>query len=173
MDPLAWLGLRARPSEYPRLQAIKAVVRSLLPHDEAVVIRYIVVVAALLARTAFADGRVLGSERARLRTLFEHIEQLPNEGIDALIVCLEKEASRLQANEMEACYGEIRALCNHEERIQVLQRLVEVAQADGRIHARESQMLHAVASELSIAPEEVHSLLEASQMAYASSNRPE
>ena len=133
--------------------------RSLLPDDEAVVVRYIVVVSALLARTALADGRVLGSERASLRSLFEHIDSLPKDGIERLIACLEEQANKLQPDELETCYREIRSICDHGERLQVLQRLVEVADADGRIHAREAQILQATASELSIASEELDSML--------------
>ena len=94
MDPLAWLGLRKGRSEYPRLSAVRAIVRELLPDDEPVVIRYIVVVAMLLSRVAFADGRFLECERDHLRLLFKHIDRMPPDGIARLTAALNEHASR-------------------------------------------------------------------------------
>ena len=112
MDPLAWLGLRKGRSEYPRLSALRTVVRELLPDDEAVVIRYIVVVAVLLSRVAFADGRFLECEREHLRLLFQHIDRMPPDGIERLTVALNEHAEHVSNDELELCYLHLQSLNN-------------------------------------------------------------
>ena len=62
MDLLAWLGLRKAKGGQTSLSAVHHAVRELLPDDEPVVIRYIVVVAVLLTRIAHTDGQPVPSE---------------------------------------------------------------------------------------------------------------
>lgn len=158
MDPLAWLGLRKSRNANTHLSDVHELVRQLLPDDEAVVVRYIVVVALLLARVAHADGRVVDAERKRLLALFEHIDRMPADGIDALWAALNEAAPRLSSAELSLCYSELKSLCDSGERRQVLRLLASQASADGEIHAEEHDALVEVATELGIPASEVADL---------------
>jgi DnaJ like chaperone protein len=160
VDPLSWLGLRKSRNATTHLSIIHELMRELLPEDESVVVRYIVVVAILLTRVAHADGRVVEAELARLRALFEHIDRMPPEGIDRLCDVLDEHAPKLSGSEMTLCFGELKALCDGAERRQVLRLLASQASADGEIHDEEHRALVEVGSELGIAEGEVVALEE-------------
>ena len=79
VDPLAWLGLKSKKDAQQGLSAIQSEVRSLLPDDEPVVVRYIVIVAVLLTRIAFADGRVETREswyKSMMNTWYKYLRLL-------------------------------------------------------------------------------------------------
>lgn len=132
MDPLAWLGLK-KSSAPAGLAAVHAEVQALLPDDEPVVIRYIVVVAVLLTHVAYADGVVAPDELDHLRVLFRHIDRLPPEEIETLCRTLHEHIPELTDAELEVCFRELKSLCDAEERLQVLRLLASVALANGKI----------------------------------------
>ena len=150
MDPLAWLGVR---KERSHLAALHAEIRRLLPEDESVVIRYMVVVAVLLTRVAHADGRVYDSERERLAALFRHTDRLPPDRIESLCKLLDEQVPKMSANEIDTCYTQLRSLCNAEERLQVVRLLARQATADGEIHVEEHAALFEVATALGVTGE--------------------
>lgn len=149
MDPLGWLGLKRR-DQHPHLEAILRVVRGLLPDDESVVHRYIVVVAVLLTRVAFADGVFLQCELNQLRRLFEHVDRLDPAAIDTLCQALNEHASKLDDDELELCFRELKTLCDAGERLQVMRLLAAIATADGKIAPSEHGALMQVASALGV-----------------------
>ncbi len=152
MAPLAWLGLRKR-GQHPNLSQIQDKVRELLPEDEPVVVRYIVIVAVLLTRIAHADGRFLKCELDHLRALFQHIDRMPDGGIDVLCDVLNERAPSLPSAELELCFRELKALCDATERRQVMRLLASQAKADGHIATSEHKVLRAIAAELDISDE--------------------
>lgn len=158
MDPLAWLGLRSPRSAHPNLSAIADTVSQLLPDDEAVVRRYIVVVAALLARVARSDGRLMQCELDRLRNLFRHIDRMPAGGIDALCALLDERVPHLTEAELGLCYRELKSLCDAAERRQVLRLLASQATADGHIVPSEHGALAEIARELGVDDQELAAL---------------
>ncbi len=160
LDPLIWLGLRKAPSETPNLSAIHEVLRTLLPEDEPVVIRYIVVVAVLLARVVHADGRLVPVELHQLRALFRHIDRMPPDGIDALCDVVTERVPQLDPSELEACFSELRALCNAGERREVLRVLATQAMADGQIHTEEHELLLVIARALGLPEADVSAVEE-------------
>jgi DnaJ like chaperone protein len=164
MDPLSWLGLRKKGGDYPNLGAIHAAVRELLPDDEQVIIRYIVIVAVLLTKVAKADGRVLECELDRLRALFSHIDRIPPESIDKLCDTLNESVSQLDPKELELCFRELKSLCDASERVGVMRLLARQATADGQIVASEHGELLAIARELGV-PEDALEELELEALA--------
>jgi uncharacterized tellurite resistance protein B-like protein len=150
VDPLAWLGLKRR-DEHPHLAAIRRVVKELLPNDEPVVHRYIVVVALLLTRVARADGVFLQCELNQLHRLFEHVERLAPDAIDTLCTALNEHAEDLDDDELELCFHELKALCDADERLQVMRLLAAIATADGKIAPSEHGALMEVAAALGVA----------------------
>jgi DnaJ like chaperone protein len=163
VDPLSWLGLRKPRAANANLAAIHERVQGLLPDDEPAVLRYIVVVAALATRIIHADGRVLQIELERLRTLFQHVDRMPEEGIDELCDLLNERAPKLTPVELELCFKELRALCNSEERRGVLRLLALQASADGEIHPNEHAVLVEIAAALGVEASEV-AILEAAAL---------
>lgn len=157
MDPLAWLGLR--DPEESHLAAIQRSVREVLPDDEAVVIRYIVIVAILLTRVAYSDGTLVRSELDHLRGLFRHIDRLPPEGIEQLCDTLYERVPELAAGDVERCMKELRSLCDRSERRQVVRLLADLARADGQIGAPERGALQRIGAELDIDEGELDELL--------------
>lgn len=160
MDPLAWLGLRAARGEGTNLSVIHELVRELLPDDEPVVLRYIVVVAVLLTRIVHADGRVLAAEIERLEVLFRHIDRMPADGVEELCRRLNERVPKLTAAEVALCYAELKALCDASERREVLRLLATQASADGAIDPSEHGALLEIARELAVPERDVAGLEE-------------
>lgn len=157
MDPLAWLGLR-KSKAHPNLAAIQDAVRAVLPDEEPVVIRYIVVVTVMLTRVAHSDGRLARSERDRLAALFRHIDRFPAEAVDQLCDTLNEQVPLLEIDELDVCYRELRSLCDADERQQVLRLLASLASADGKIAPSEHGELCAIAKELGVDEEQIEVL---------------
>ncbi|MSP26159.1 MAG: TerB family tellurite resistance protein [Myxococcales bacterium] len=158
MDPLAWLGLRRGKARLEHLTAIHARIRTLLPTDEPVVLRYIVTVAVLLTRVAQADGRFLDCERDHLRALFQHIDRIAPEGVDGLCDVLNEHVALLSEEELDVCYREIKSLCDAGERMQLMRLLASQATADGIVEPSEHATLTEIAMALGISPEVIEPL---------------
>lgn len=159
MDPLAWLGLgKSKALETP-LGALHARVKSLLPEDEAVVHRYVVIVAVLLFRVAQSDGRPRKDKLDYLRGLFRHVDRMPAEGIEELCSTLSESVPRLSDDDLEVCFRELRSLCDGGERRQIMRLLASQASVNGRVSPAEHAELTRTAEALGI-PDEVIEQLE-------------
>lgn len=150
MDPLALLGFRSKGESHVHLSALHERVRELLPDDEPVVVRYIVVVAVLLTKVAHSDGRFLECELDHLRVLFRHIDRMPPDGIEVLCTTLNEHVPQLSEAELELCFREIKSLCNAEERRQIMRLLASQATSDGHIVAPEHGTLLRIAEALDV-----------------------
>lgn len=150
MDPLAWLGLRSPKETHANLNALHEAVAQLLPDDEPVVLRYIVIVAVLLTRVAHADGVFLQCELDRLRKLFQHIDRMPVAEIDHFCDLLHERVPKLSEAEHELCFIELKSLLDATERLQVMRLLASQATADGDIAASEHSTLSEIAEQLGV-----------------------
>ena len=158
MDPLAWLGLRKKRDDHPRLRDITQAVRGLLPDDEPVVVRYIVIVGVFLTKVAHSDGVLLQCELDHLRQLFRHIDRMPPDGIDGLCRVLNEQVPELDEDEEALCSRELKALCNADERLQVMRLLASQATSDGHIVASEHGTLMEIARTLDVPEEAIESI---------------
>lgn len=170
MDPLAWLGLR-EPEE-SHLAAIQRAVRDVLPDDEAVVIRYIVIVAILLTKVAYADGRLERSELDHLKALFRHIDRLLPEGIEQVCEALDDRVPELSGAELKLCYRELKSFCDGRERRQVVRMLAELARVDGKIGPSERVEIRTIGEELGLAEDELERELRVDAPSGAVKSRP-
>jgi len=159
MAPFTWLGFGRSRGASSRLGAIHARVKALLPEDESVVHRYIVVVAVLLARVAQADGALRRGERDHLGALFRHVDRMPAEGIDDLCRTLEECVPRLTPADVELCCRELKSLCDAEQRLQVMRLLAYQATVDGSVAPQEHEELARLARHLDV-PVDLVSALE-------------
>lgn len=157
MDPLAWLGLR--DPDDSNLAAIQRAVREVLPEDEAVVIRYIVIVAILLSKVAYSDGTIAHSERDHLRGLFQHIDRLPPDGIEHVCDTLYQRVPQLTQNELTLCFRELKSLCDGRERQRIVRLLGDLARVDGHIHERELGEIADISTHLGVPEDELDGLL--------------
>lgn len=154
MGLLSWLGLK-RGDRYPNLDALMRDLRTALPHDESVLLRYIGTVVVLLGKVAWADGRVTPKEDETLRALLSHIEGLAPSGVDAVCGVLQGKIPDFSEGEMDLVYSELRALCDGNERKQIMRLLLRVAAVDGRLSEAERGELDRIADELGVSLEEV------------------
>ncbi len=150
MDPLAWLGLSKSRSGTAHLSAIHVRVKALLPEDESVVHRYIVIVSVLLTRISQSDGQVRPCEFERLNALFRHVERMPVGGAESLCNVLTEVVPKLTPSELGLCYRELKSLCNADERLQVVRLLASQASVDGAIAPSEHSELAKIADALGV-----------------------
>jgi DnaJ like chaperone protein len=155
VDPLAWLGLKPKRDEHPRLSAITQEVRRLLPDDEPVVVRYIVIVAVFLTKVAHSDGLLMQCELDHLARLFRHIDRMPPDGIDGLCRVLNDKVPELDEEEEALCLRELKALCDADERLQIMRLLASQATSDGHIVASEHGTLMEIARALDVPETEI------------------
>ena len=149
MGLLAWLGLK-RGDEYPNLDSLIKELRRALPEDESVLIRYIAIVVVLVARVAFADGRLSEQEEESLRELLTHVDRISPSGVEAVCQALKGKLPRVSDDELSLCYRELKALCDHRERVEILRLLARLAVVDGESSTAEHAELEAIAAELGI-----------------------
>lgn len=157
MGLLSWLGLKRREDQ-TNLDELVAELRTALPDDEAVVIRYIAIVAVLLSRVARADGRFSDGEERTLRDLLARVDRLSPSAIDAVCGTLEDGMADLTTRELDVCYRELKALCDREERLQILRLLVRLAAADGALSASEKGEIRAIAEHIGLPAVDVEAL---------------
>ena len=154
MGLLDWLGLK-RGDGYPNLDALMRDLRKALPDDESVLLRYIATVVVLLGKVAWADGGVTPKEEESLRSLLAHIEGLAPSGVEAVCEALHGKIPSFSENEMDVVYSELRAICDGNERKQIMRLLLNVAAVDGRLSELERTELAKISEELGVSFEEV------------------
>ncbi len=154
MGILAWLGLRRRDDQ-TNLDELVSDLRAALPGDEAVLIRYIAIVAVLLTRVASSDGVFSDQEQSTLRGLLERVGRLSPSAVDAVCDTLERGMTELTTGELDLCYRELKSLCDREERLQILRLLVRMAAADGALSAAEATEIRLIGEKIGVAPEDI------------------
>ena len=147
MGLLSWLK---RGDGYPNLDALMRDLRKALPDDESILLRYIGTVVVLLGKVAWADGGVTPKEEESLRALLAHIQGLPPAGVDAVCRVLHGKIPSFSDSEMELVYSELRAICDGNERKQIMHLLLRVAAVDGRLAPAEHRELERIAEELGV-----------------------
>lgn len=149
MGLLGWLGLR-RDGSFGNLEAVMRELRKALPDDEACVLRYIAIVTVLLGKVAHADGEFSEAEEKRLRALLEQDGRLSGASVEAICGLLRGKVPSLSRDELDACYRELRGLCDGSERAQVMRLLNELAALDGTPSTRELNELADIARALGV-----------------------
>jgi DnaJ like chaperone protein len=146
---LTWLGFK-QGDAYPNLDGLIKELRRALPEDEGVLIRYIAIVVVLIARVAWADGRLSEKEEQTLRDLLAHVDRLSPSGVEAVCQALKGKLPQVSDEEMALCYRELKALCDGRERVEILRLLARLAAVDGETSTAEHAELEAIAAELGI-----------------------
>jgi DnaJ like chaperone protein len=164
---LAWLGLK-RGDDYPNLDKLITELRKALPEDESVFIRYIAVVVVLIGRVAWADGSLSSEEEQTLRELLAHIDRLSPTGVEAVCSALRRQVPKVNDEEMELCFRELKSLCDARERVEILRLLAKLATVDGDTSTAEHAELEAIATELGISLADLATVEQEAESARAS-----
>jgi DnaJ like chaperone protein len=146
---LNWLGLRSDDS-FPNVESLTRELRRAMPDSESCVLRYIAIVVVLLGRVAWADGGFSEPEEARLRELLKHIDGLAPSGVDAVCKAVRGRMSDITEDELDVCYRELKALCDGNQRVEVLRLLRDLAAVDGRPSAPERAAIADIAVHLGV-----------------------
>ena len=154
MGLLAWLGIQ-KDHEYPNLDALMKELRHALPDDENVLLRYVAIVAVLLGKVAMADGRLSAKEDQALRALLTGIGRIAPAGVDAVCTALEGKLPSVTDEELELCFRELKSLCDHKERIEIVRLLMQLAAVDGDPCTSEHAEVDGIAQELGVSMAEV------------------
>lgn len=157
MGLLSWLGLK-RGDEYPNLDSLMRELRRALPDDESVLIRYIAIVVVLMARVAWADGRLSSEEESSMRDLLAHVDRISPSGVDAVCQALKGKLPQVSDEELSLCYRELKALCDGRERVGILRLLAKLAVVDGETSTAEHAELEAIAAELGVSVDDLASV---------------
>lgn len=152
MGLLSWLGYRE--GNEGKLGPLIVELRSALPEDESVVVRYVAMVIALLGHVAYVDGHLSDREERALRRLLMKVSRLEPSGIEAVCKVL-REGRPLTHDELEVCYREVKSLCDGQERLEVLRLVGEVAFADGEPTLEELATLARIAEAIGIPSQEI------------------
>ncbi|HVY46662.1 MAG TPA: TerB family tellurite resistance protein [Minicystis sp.] len=154
MGLLAWLGLQ-KAHEYPNLDVLLKELRRALPDDEQVVLRYIAIVIVLLGKVAVADGRFSAKEDQALHVLLTRVGRIAPDAVDRVCQALQGKLPSVTDAELELCYRELRSICDHQERVEVVRLLLELAEVDGDPCTSENAEVERVAQELGVSLAEV------------------
>ncbi|MHA1568532.1 MAG: TerB family tellurite resistance protein [Alphaproteobacteria bacterium] len=98
--------------------------------------------AALLVEAAAADGEFDAGERARIEVLLRARFGLAREETAELVEMAAAEVS--EANQLYAFTRAVKDRFSHEERIEMMEMLWEVAYADGELHDFEAHLLRRI-----------------------------
>ncbi len=149
MGLLSWLGLKDG-AEYPNLDALMKELRKALPDDESVLIRYIAIVCVLIAKVAWADGRLSAKEEETLRDLLQHVDRISPSGVEAVCQALKGKLPDVSDEELTLCYRELKSLCDARERFEIIRLLARLAAVDGETSTAEHHELEAIANKLGV-----------------------
>jgi DnaJ like chaperone protein len=151
---LAWLGLQ-KGQEYPNLGALLKELKKALPDDEGVLLRYVAIVIVLLGKVALADGRLSVKEDQALHTLLTNVGRISPASVDAVCDALQGKLPNVTDAELDLCFRELRSLCDHMERVEVVRLLLTLAAVDGDPSTSEHAQVDAIAQELGVSIAEV------------------
>jgi uncharacterized tellurite resistance protein B-like protein len=142
-----WLG-KARRSE-PE-SPLAPVVRAHMPTADEESVRVVAAIAGLLAAVAYADREYSAAEEQRVREELARVHGMTRDGVDAVADALKEEMLGLTTVELPRSARTMVELADEELRLEVLEVLVDIAAADGRISHAESTLLRQLATSLGL-----------------------
>ncbi len=125
-------------------------VRSHLPDADDDTVRVVAALGGLLAAVAYADRQYSSEEEALVRQVLGRVHGMSREGVDA--ICDAMRAHLLEASTVgiPRFTRELRELGDTELRREVLEALVDLAAADGRVTMNETNLLRQLTSALGL-----------------------
>ncbi len=144
-----WLSaLAAEPEEAPT--DLLSTIRTHLPAADDETVRVVAALSGLLAAVAYADRDYSDAEEAEVRAALGRVHGMTSAGVDAVSAALRRTLVAHVAVEVPRCTRTLRELGDTELRREVLDALVDLAAADGRITTPETNLLRQVTTALGL-----------------------
>lgn len=144
-----WLAaLTTEPEEAPS-ELVSTIRRHLSGADEETV-QVVAALAGLLAAVAYADRDYSDAEETEVRAALGRVHGMTTAGVDAVCDALRRTLVAHVAVEVPRCTRTLRELGDLELRREVLDALVDLAAADGRITTPETNLLRQVTTALGL-----------------------
>lgn len=153
MLPVPVVFFRNKPEPRPT-SALERVVAERLPKTDEATRRVVTAIAGLLACVAFSDHVMSPEEERSIRVELGRIHGLDAFAVNAITDVVKAEARRLSAEGDQLFARDIRELCEREQRVEVLDAVLEIAAADGRLTLDETNYLRRLATKLGLSQEE-------------------
>lgn len=145
-----WLG-SAKNLDAPRgTEEILARVREHLPEADDETARVVAALGGLLAAVAYADRDYSNDEEAVVRRLLARVHGMTDAGIDAICDAMRRHVIEASTVGIPRFTRELRELGDAELRREVLEALVDLAAADGRITMNETNLLRQITTSLGL-----------------------
>ena len=139
---------------------LQRVVRERMPEADEETRRLVTAIAGLLACSAFADHLMTAEEEQAVQAELGRIHGLTPAAVDAIADVVKQEAKHLAGLGDQLFAREVRELCEREQRIEVLDAVLEIAAADGKITLDETNYLRRLATKLGLSQNEYVALQE-------------
>ena len=145
-----WLG-SAKNLDTPRgTEEILARVREHLPGADDETVRVVAALGGLLAAVAYADRDYSEHEEAVVRKLLARVHGMTAPGIEAICEAMRRHVVEASTVGVPRFTRELRELGDTELRREVLEALVDLAAADGRITMNETNLLRQITTSLGL-----------------------
>lgn len=139
-------------------RALFEVVQAHMPGADEESVRIVTAIAGLLAGVAYADRDLSAEEEARIRSELARVQALDTRGIDAICDALRAHVVHHATTLAPRYTRELRELADRDLRLEVLEVLVDLAAADGKISHREVTHLRQTASALGLTQADYNTL---------------
>ena len=135
-------------------QALLAIVREHMPGADEDSVRIVTAIAGLLAGVAYADRELSPAEAARIRSELERVHWLDQRGVETICDALRAHVVHHATTLAPRYTRELRELADRELRLEVLDVLVDIAAADGKITHDEVSTLRRTATALGLSQDD-------------------
>jgi uncharacterized tellurite resistance protein B-like protein len=145
-----WLG-SAKNLDTPRgAEEILVRVREHLPGADDETARVVAALGGLLAAVAYADRNYSSEEESVVKKLLARVHGMTDAGIEAICDAMRRHVVEASTVGIPRFTRELRELGDHELRRDVLEALVDLAAADGRVTMSETNLLRQITTSLGL-----------------------
>lgn len=141
-------------------EMLEANIRQALGQTDEATVKIVTAVAGLLAIVAYADRTISADEALHLRKQLERIHVLPKEHVESIARVLSEQALHLSATSTPRFTRILRTDLPEEGRYEVLDALLEMAAADGKITRDEVVSLRNLSTALGLSQHHYNTLQE-------------
>ena len=145
-----WLGTASKAEIPEGAQEILYRVRQHLPDADDDTARVVAALGGLLAAVAYADRDYSNDEEAVVRRLLERVSGMTPAGIEAICDAMRRHVVEASTVGIPRFTRELRELGDTELRREVLDALVDLAAADGRVTMSETNLLRQITGSLGL-----------------------
>ncbi|MEM6960483.1 MAG: TerB family tellurite resistance protein, partial [Myxococcota bacterium] len=138
---LMWFQRKKDGATPPALQSLRQTVALHLPEADEDLQAIVVAVAGLLACVAFEDRILSDAEYARIKSELARVQGLSAAGVEAVAGVLREHAEALFSSGDQFFARELKERCVREQRVEVLEILVDLAAVDDVLTVTETNNL--------------------------------